>query len=149
MKARLLLLTALFCGLAWAVPAPAQTRLGVRGGVYLDQDEVFLGGHLAHQIERRLQFNPNLEYVLVERGSLFTINADFLYDLPSRSRTVFWVGGGLGISRFALEDFRNTDSGLNLLMGVSFGRGPATPFLHVKLMMTGESQLAVGGGFTF
>lgn len=104
---------------------------------------------MASRIGRRLQFAPSLEYVLVERGSLFTINADFLHDLPSRSRTVFWVGGGLGISRIALEDFRNTDSGLNLLLGVNFSRGPAIPFLHVKLIMIGESQLAVGGSFTF
>lgn len=41
MKAHWLLLTALFCCLAWALPAPAQTRQGVRGGVCLDQEDVF------------------------------------------------------------------------------------------------------------
>jgi hypothetical protein len=96
-----------------------------------------------------LRFNPNVEYVLVEQGSLYTINADFHYDLPSRSSTIFWLGGGLGISRFAFNEFSNNDTGLNVLMGASFGRGPAIPFLQVKAIVMDETQLVLGGGITF
>lgn len=129
--------------------AAAQTRFGVRGGYYLDQDEPFLGAHLVHKIQRGWMFNPNFEYILVERGSLFTINADLHYDLPSRSTTIFWLGGGLGISHFSVEDFNNTDTGLNLLMGASFGRRGAIPFVQVKVRVDDGSQLVLGGGVTF
>lgn len=129
--------------------AAAQTRFGVRGGVYLDQDDPFVGAHFVHQIQPRWMFNPNFEYVLVDRGSQFTINADLHYDLPSRSTTVFWLGGGLGISHFSVQDFNNTDLGLNLLMGASFGRRGTIPFVQVKVLVEENSQLVLGGGITF
>jgi len=129
--------------------AEAQTRFGVRGGVYLDQDDPFVGAHVVHKIQRGWMFNPNFEYVLVDRGSLFTINADLHYDLPSRSATIFWLGGGLGISHFSERDFNNTDTGLNLLMGASFGRRGAIPFVQVKVKIEDDSQLVLGGGVTF
>jgi hypothetical protein len=133
--------------------ANAQTRFGVRGGIYLDQDDPFVGAHFVHKIQRHWVFNPNFEYVLLdrERASLFTINADIHYDLPSSSRssTTFWLGGGLGISHFSLEEAKNTDTGLNLLMGASFGRRGAIPFLQIKVMVEDESQLVLGGGITF
>ncbi len=146
-------LITLFAGMLLSVlsfgSAAAQTRFGVRGGYYLDQDEPFLGAHLVHKIQRGWMFNPNFEYILVERGSLFTINADLHYDLPSRSTTIFWLGGGLGISHFSVEDFNNTDTGLNLLMGASFGRRGAIPFVQVKVRVDDGSQLVLGGGVTF
>lgn len=129
--------------------AEAQTRFGVRGGYYLDQDEPFVGAHVVHKIQRGWMFNPNFEYILVERGTLFTINADLHYDLPSRSTTIFWLGGGLGISHFSVDDFNNTDTGLNLLMGASFGRRGAIPFLQVKVRVDDGSELVLGGGVTF
>lgn len=129
--------------------ANAQTHFGVRGGVYLDQDDPYVGAHFTSKMQRNLMFNPNFEYVLVDQGSLFTINADFHYDLPSRSNTIFWLGGGLGISRFSFQDFSNTDTGLNLLMGVSFSRRPVIPFIQVKVMVMDDTQLVLGGGLTF
>lgn len=138
----------IFCALTIA-DAEAQTHFGVRGGIYLDQDDPFIGAHVTHKIQRQWIFNPNFEYVLVDRGSLFTINADLHYDLPSRSSTMFWLGGGLGISHFSFRDFSNTDTGLNLLMGMSFSRRPVIPFVQVKVMIMDDTQLVLGGGLTF
>ncbi len=143
-----LALAALLVG-AWCGEAEAQTRFGVRGGVYMDRDEPFLGAHLSSALQKQWQFNPNFEYVLVERGSLFSINADLRYVLPSRSTTAFWVGSGLGISHFSFRDFNQTDLGLNLITGVDFGRGPLTPFVQVKVMVLDETELVLGGGITF
>lgn len=146
---RYFMLAATLLCLGLAGQAQAQTRLGVRGGVYLDQDDAFVGAHIANRVQRNLWFNPNFEYVLVEQGSLYTINADFHYDLPSRSSTIFWLGGGLGISRFALNEFSSNDTGLNVLMGASFSRGPTIPYVQVKVMVMDETQLVLGGGITF
>jgi hypothetical protein len=143
------LLLAMVSFIAASNDASAQTRFGVRGGLYADQNEPFVGTHFLHKIQRHFIFNPNFEYVLVDRGSLYTINADFHYDLPSRSSTVFWLGGGLGISRSSFRDLSNTDTGLNLFMGVSFGRRPAIPFLQVKVLMMDDNQLVFVGGITF
>jgi len=149
LKLIMALLVLMFLSASSLGSANAQTRFGVRGGFYLDRDEPFVGAHLVHKIQRGWMFNPNFEYVLVEPGSLFTINADLQYDLPSRSNATFWLGGGLGISHFSLEALKNTDTGLNLSMGVRFGRQPATPFLQVKVIMLDEAQLVLGGGVTF
>jgi hypothetical protein len=146
-------LTLLFASVISLDSASAQTRLGVRGGVYMDQDDPFVGAHFVHTIQRNWVFNPNFEYVLLESntGSLFTINADLHYDLPSsrRSSTIFWLGGGLGISHFSLENVSTTNTGLNLLMGASFGRRGTIPFVQVKVLVDDESQLVLGGGVTF
>ncbi len=153
MKARNMLMAALFLaaliGGVFVNEAEAQTRFGVRGGIYMDRDEPFVGAHFAHAVQKQWQFNPSFEYVLVERGSLFSINADLRYVLPSRSSTAFWLGGGLGISHFSFRDFNKTDLGLNLITGVDFGRGPMTPFVQVKVMVLDDTELVLGGGLTF
>lgn len=129
--------------------ASAQSRFGVRAGVYMDQDDGFVGVHAISVIARHWKFAPNFEYVLVDRGSLFTINADFQHDLPSRSSTVFWLGGGLGISHASFRDVSNTDTGLNLLVGANFGRRPACPFIQAKVTFFDDNALVLGGGITF
>lgn len=129
--------------------AQAQAHFGVRGGFYMDQDDGFVGAHLLSKIQRNWMFTPNFEYVLVDPGSYITINADLHYDLPSRSNTIFYLGGGLGISHFSYRDFDNTDVGLNLLTGISFSRRPIIPFIQAKVMITDHTQLIIGGGLTF
>jgi hypothetical protein len=143
------ILAALLVGAASYENASAQSRFGVRGGAYMDQDDAFVGVHAIGAIARHWMFNPNFEYVLVDRGSLFTINADFHYDLPSRSSTVFWLGGGLGVSHVSFREVSTTDTGLNLLVGASFGRRPAYPFIQAKVTFFDDTALVLGGGITF
>ncbi len=129
--------------------AQAQTKLGVRGGIYFEQDEVFAGAHFLHKISRRIMFNPNFEYVFVDPGNLFTLNIDAHYDLPSTSNTIFHVGGGLGISRASFNGNSNTETAPNLLAGMSFGRRGTIPFIQLKVMFFDETQLALAAGLTF
>jgi hypothetical protein len=129
--------------------ANAQAHFGVRGGLYMDQDEGFVGAHILSPIQRNWVFTPNFEYVFIEPGSYFTINADLHYDFPSRSNTIFYLGGGLGISHYSFEETSNTDAGLNLLTGVSFSRRPVIPFIQAKVMIGDDTQLILGGGLTF
>src|SRR5205823_2721164 len=43
-------------------PATAQTRVGVQGGLSLDPDQVYVGGHLwTAPLVDRLRFRPNVE----------------------------------------------------------------------------------------
>ncbi|MGH7492682.1 MAG: hypothetical protein ACREOO_09840 [bacterium] len=129
--------------------ANAQAHFGLRGGLYMDQDEGFVGAHALTPIQRNWVFSPNFEYVFVETGSYFTINADLHYDFPSRSNTIFYLGGGLGISHSSFEETKNTDAGVNLLTGISFSRRPIIPFIQAKVMMGDVTQLILGGGLTF
>jgi hypothetical protein len=129
--------------------ANAQAHFGLRGGLYMDQDEGFVGAHILSPIQRNWVFTPNFEYVFVEPGSYFTINADVHYDFPSRTNTIFYLGGGLGISHSSYEEVSNTDAGLNLLTGISFSRRPVIPFIQAKVMIGDDTQLILGGGLTF
>ena len=129
--------------------AKAQAHLGMRGGLYMDQDEGFVGAHVLAPIQRNWMFTPNFEYVFVEPGSYFTINADLHYDFPSRSNTIFYLGGGLGIGHYSNEGTENTEAGLNLLTGISFSRRPVIPFIQAKVFIADDTQLIVGGGLTF
>jgi len=129
--------------------AAAQAHFGVRGGLYADQDHGFIGAHALAPVQRNWVFTPNFEYVFVEPGSYYTINADLHYDFPSRSNTIFYLGGGLAIAHSAIEETSHTEAGLNLLTGISFSRRPVIPFVQAKVMMGEDTQLIVGGGLTF
>ena len=148
-KWRFALFTALALSAAVFDQAEAQTHFGVRGGFYMDQDEGFVGAHLLSPIQRNWVIMPNFEYVFIETGSYFTINADLHYDFPSRSNTIFYLGGGLGIGHFSYEGSNNTEVGLNLLTGVSFSRRPVIPYIQAKVMIADDTQLILGGGLTF
>ncbi|MDZ7266500.1 MAG: hypothetical protein ONB48_03500 [candidate division KSB1 bacterium] len=144
------------CGLllliAMVFPASApqaQTRFGLRGGFYLDHDALFVGAQLTHPVAPRWHAVPNLELVLVERGSLFTINGDFHHRFRTRRSPYWHAGGGLGISHRSYRDFNDTDIGLNGIFGAEFGRGKTLPFAFVKLLLFAESELVIGGGVTF
>jgi hypothetical protein len=140
----------LFLGMAAVNNVEAQsTRFGIRGGANLDRDDLFLGAHAVQGIHGRWIFNPNFEYTFVDDGSHFTINADFHYDFPSDGTPIFWLGAGAGIGHTSLDDNDETELGLNLLSGVSFGRGRGTPFIQAKVQIYDDTALLIGGGITF
>ena len=137
-----------------ATPAAA-VDFGVRGGVYDDADAGFIGGELLMGVTGRWFFNPNLEYVFVDDGSLWTLNADVHYDFPSRDGLALWAGGGPAVifretdpprSCPRCEGDDETDIGLNLLGGVGLIRGSMRPYLQGKLILSDgtEASLAVG-----
>lgn len=129
--------------------AQAQARFGLRGGFYLDHDALFVGAQLTHPVAPRWRAMPNFELVFVERGSLFSINADFCHRFPARHSPRWYAGGGLGISHRSYRDFNDTDIGLNGIFGAEFGRGETLPFAFIKLLLFADSELVIGGGVTF
>ena len=141
MTARMKYLLPVLAFLGIAVPAAAQGP-GVRGGVSIDPDQVYFGGHYeTDALVDRLHFKPNLEVGIGDDVVATTINMEFVYKFPSRSRWLLYAGGGPAINFYSYDDDggdgdTNTEGGLNLLFGVE-NRGGL--FFEVK----------VGVGFTF
>jgi hypothetical protein len=137
-------------------PAGAWAQSGVdadlRVGVYTDVSETFVGGGFLTPLGASgWYFNPNLEWVLLDRGDLFTVNADFHNDLPMNGDLHGWLGAGL-----ALVDRENrfgngsSDVGLNLLGGVGFLRGrPVRPYLQAKILLSDDTEGVVAVGIRF
>lgn len=117
----------------------------LRVGVYTDVNETAIGAGLLTRLGRGAwMFNPNFEYVLVDRGDLATINADFHYDVLSENDVDIWLGAGPAL---VLRDGRGSDDtelGLNLLAGVGFlHHRPVRPFLQAKLLLSDEGSEGV------
>lgn len=132
--------------------ASAQWDLGVRGGVYTDESDAFVGLELLHRVGGdEWFFNPNFEWVFVERGDLVTLNADFHYDLDIDEPVDVWVGGGPAIlfnNRERGDD--ETDAGLNLLAGVGFLPTEAVrPYVQGKILLSDETQAVLAFGVRF
>ena len=155
---------ALLAVFALAAPgnADAQIDWGVRGGVYTDVEEGFLGGEILGQIgDTRWFYNPNVEVVFVDPGDLVTANADFHYDLVLGEPVDVWVGGGpalvfrdrgdrRGPGRFRDDGDDETDIGLNAQAGVGFNRGGAIPpYLQGKVLFSDDTEAVIAFGLRF
>jgi hypothetical protein len=152
------LIVAVFALLATAAaaaprPARAQVDLDLRGGVYTDASSGFVGAGLLTGLTRGWYFNPNVEYVFVDPGSLWTVNADFHYDFARAGDWSLWAGGGpalevrdYGNGRRHRNDNTTTDLGFNVLAGVGLVRGPVRPFFQAKVLLSDNTEgvLAVG-----
>jgi hypothetical protein len=133
-------------------PARADDALfGVRIGYYTDIEEPMIGGEVLLRLAPSLYFNPNVEYVFLERATYLTFNADAHYDLPTRGRTFVWLGAGLGVISIdpdgpAEED---TDVVANFLAGVGVKRGGLIPYLQAKLIAKDDTEFSLAVGIRF
>ena len=141
--------------MAAAVPAPA-AMFGVRAGEYTEAGEPFLGVEMNMQVRREIWFNPNLEYVFVDRGDLVTLNFDLHYDFEVDRPLMFWVGGGPAVlfsdrDRPGRDDDDDgeTDIGLNALVGVGWTAGPVVPYAQLKAVLSDDNELVLGFGVRF
>jgi hypothetical protein len=129
------------------------SKVGFRLGVYTDAEELFLGAEALTPIAAApLYFNPNVEFIFIEHGTFATFNFDFHYDFLTSSRAVLvWAGAGLGVL------YRNpegpiggdADLGANLLFGIGFGRGPTIPYIQSKVILSDNTEVAIGFGLRF
>lgn len=141
--------------LALGAPAAAQVDFGVRGGLYLDAEEPFLGAELLFPLpfgpRNTLFFNPNVEVVFVD-DSLATLNLDVHYDLPIDGPGYLWVGAGPAI---LFEDppgrrrDRETDFGANLFAGYGWRTGFGVPYLQAKLIVSDDNEGVLAAGIRF
>jgi hypothetical protein len=138
--------------------AQAQLDFGVRGGFYNDADAGFLGAEVLTGLTRQWFFNPNVEYVFVDIGSLTTLNLDFHYDLPASSPYSLWVGGGPAVLFNSFDEGRctrcrgdsGTQLGLDLLAGLGFWRNQAIrPYVQGKVVLSNNTEAVLGVGIRF
>jgi hypothetical protein len=146
---RNLFLVAIFLAGA-SSPAFAQQGAGVRGGVSVDPDQFYVGGHFeSDELIERLHFRPNLEVGFGDDLTTVGVNIEAIYKIPLRNRrdTSFYAGGGPGINIYDRdgEDNSETEAGLNLLAGLEFGNF----FFEVKGGLFDSPDLKVGIGYTF
>jgi len=135
-----------------AVPASAQGP-GVRGGVSVDPDQVYFGGHYETEaLVDRLHFRPNVELGLGDDLVTTALNMEFVYKFPTRSRWLLYAGGGPAVNFYSYDDDgrggdnTETEGGLNLLFGVE-NRGGL--FFEVKVGVIDSPDVKFGVGFTF
>ena len=142
--------------------ARAQIEIGPRLGFDLigDVEEFFVG------VDGRLDLaalpvvlNGAFDIYLVEENFDFwqlSFNALYEFGVANVAFSPY-VGGGIGISRtsldFNLGDFGNdasdTDIGLNLIGGATFGFGSLKPFAQAQITFGDVDLLTIGGGLLF
>jgi hypothetical protein len=139
-------------GLALALAAPAaaaDVNLGVRGGVYLDDSDPFLGADLLVPIANSdLAFNPSVEVAFPSDGSLYTVNFDVLWNFHRDGPVDFWAGVGPAYMRFDPPGRAGAlNSGAaNLIFGAAWNVGKAfQPYAQVKVVIPGSHDIDTQG----
>ena len=138
-------------------PAEAQIDLDLRAGIYTDAEEAFIGAGILTDVTGNWYFNPNVEYVFVDPGSLLTLNGDFHYDFAREGTWSFWAGAGPAIifrdfgdgRRGRRDDDNETDFGANLLAGVGMVRGAVRPYGQVKVVLSDDTEAVLAVGVRF
>jgi hypothetical protein len=131
--------------------AADDVKFGARVGYYTDVDKAFVGAEVLAPVARHFYFNPNFEYVFVDNGSYWTLNADFHYDFAMDRKSFLWLGGGLGVVRRDFEgpDNGQTDAAANFLAGVGFRTGSVIPYFQAKLVAKSDTAFVVAFGVRF
>ena len=141
------LLTVLLAVLATSTQAWAQGP-GVRGGVSIDPDQFYFGGHYeTPPLVDRLHFRPNLEVGIGDDVVTTAINFEFVYKFPSRSPWRLYAGGGPAVNFYSFDnDNSETEGGFNFLIGAEQRSGL---FFELKVGVIDSPDLKFGVGYTF
>ncbi|MBD3384378.1 hypothetical protein GF407_05555 [candidate division KSB1 bacterium] len=131
--------------------ADSGSFIGLRGGLYTDVEEPFIGAEYLTGIGPSVDFNPNIEYVFIDNMTYMTFNIDAHYDFYNRRGGFIYFGAGLGISYVDIDGAAEseTDTGLNLLAGGGLSRGSVIPYIQVKMILGDNDELVVGFGLRF
>lgn len=132
--------------------AHAQKGFGLRAGASGDPDQFYFGAHVdVGEVVERLWFRPNAE-VGVGRGlTLFSLNGEFVYDIPVKSRRwVPYAGGGpaflIGTINTPLGRVTDTGGGFNFVGGIRQRKGFMT---ELKLGAFDSPDFKLGIGWTW
>lgn len=131
-----------------SVPAAAQDA-GFRGGISVDPDQFYFGGHLeTSPLVDRLHFRPNVEVGFGDDIMLVAANMEFVYKFEPSGDWGIYAGGGPALNIYSFDDIDDseTEGGLNLLVGVETRRGL---FFEFKLGVVESPDFKFGVGWTF
>jgi hypothetical protein len=131
-----------------ATPALAQDA-GLRGGVSIDPDQFYFGGHIeTSPLVDRLHFRPNVEVGIGEDLMLIGANMEFVYKFPQRGGWGFYAGAGPALNVIMIEDVddSNVEAGVNVLLGVESSRGL---FFEFKIGVLDSPDYKFGVGYTW
>ena len=132
---------------AAATEAEAQVHAGVQGGVSIDPDQVYFGGHVeTSPLIDRLRFRPNLDIGLGDDLTLIAFNFEFTYTFPSRQAWSLYAGAGPAVNWFDTDGGSNTEAGFNFLIGAKHRDGM---FFEMKIGAIDSPDLKFGVGYTF
>jgi hypothetical protein len=142
-----LLCLVVFTGAMAAGPAQAQSIApGVEGGVSLDPDQFYFGGHVeTSPLIDRLRFRPSVDIGI---GDVTTVagNFEFTYTFPSSQPWSLYVGGGPAINWYNFDNGSDAEAGFNFLGGAKHNNGL---FFEMKIGVEGSPELKFGVGYTF
>lgn len=126
---------------------------GVRGGISVDPDQFYFGGHYeTDALVDRLHFRPNLEIGIGDDLITTALNFEFLYKFPSRSGWRLYAGGGPAVNFYSFDDDdrggddTETEGGLNFLFGAEASSGL---FFEFKVGAIDSPDVKFGVGWTF
>jgi hypothetical protein len=141
------LLTAVLVLAGDAMPAQAQGP-GIRGGVSVDPDQFYFGGHYeTGALVDRLHFRPNAEVGLGDDLTTIALNFEFAYKFPSRGSWRIYAGRGPAVNFYSIDNGGDdTEPGLNFLIGAEANRGL---FFEFKVGAIDSPELKFGVGWTF
>src|SRR5690606_571425 len=87
--------------------ASAQIELGGRIGYDVDVEELHIGAEARFRVESidlPIVFKPSLDYFFIDNGSLFSIDANAIYEFGIDNQAFTpYAGAGLGIGRISYE----------------------------------------------
>jgi hypothetical protein len=132
-----------------AVPARAQHGFGVRGGLSVDPDQAYIGGHVdLGPLVGSLWFRPNIEIGFGNDVTTFAFNGEVAWWFPRwKSGWRIYAGGGPALNIYDSEHGgSDSRAGLNLLMGFAHKGGF---FAEVKVGAFDSPDFKLGMGFTF
>jgi hypothetical protein len=130
-----------------APPAAAQARAGVQGGMSLDPDQVFFGGHVqTSPLIESLRFRPGVDIGLGDDITLVGFNFDFTYTFSTARPWNLYAGAGPAINWVDTDFGSDTEGGFNFLVGARQSRGT---FFEMRVGVLDSPDLKFGVGYTF
>jgi hypothetical protein len=143
-------LTFLLGLVCFSTPAAAQDP-GVRGGISVDPDQFYFGGHLETKpLVDHVYFRPNVEIGFGDDLTLIGANMEFVYKFSTRKAMNLYAGGGPALNIFMFDNGNDNDSeteaGFNFLVGAETSRGL---FFEFKIGAMDSPDLKFGVGYTW
>ena len=134
---------ALFAAAVVAIAAPARDAYAgpvgftAFGGLYSGGvDEAFLGAGVRVGLGS-LAVTPNAEYLFVDNGNAYTLNADFTMPIMPLGVASIYAGAGAGVLIVDPENGgSDSNSVINLLAGAGLNAVPMKPYGQIKYVIT-------------